>query len=590
MNDTDMNRTIRTGDARRQEAGHDARQQARREARKKKILDHSLFLYVVDHLNSRGSYRGLSLPDAPYRPYSGGQEDVMLTNVLVQQDDVQQASRIYLLLRSWMQHPEARTERELYRLVATSPMALFFQPLASLLRREKLPYTLLDLAQEWLYTASDREVLKFVYLLCGLIGLRQIRTVFSRNFYDDLFTLARCEEFTLYLCLACRLSDEAPQEDLWKVARHTSQWGRVLVTSLLEYDTPRKKEWLFRHSDNADSVLWLDEQGFLIEQCGLLQILSRPSLNEADYAKAGNLVLGYITSLLPRQGVPAEMMPSAPSPDVIKPPAVHVPLEPLLTQLLRHARTHCRHPEDLTFLNMLRMALESLSEQGTWSELSPNRCEEFMAQCDALLYAKDRKAEILQALHTRKRLPEKLLNLAQDLNIDIWDEVMAYVKTHPQNMAGLHYLIYGITGPDLERRSSLFLDFFQRHLKPYMRQKELCFHLNAFLATAFGKGIPILAAFLTATDSGQRSGAAIVLRHWPPRCLDAELQQALRQALALPNDPETREMLQTLLSGKYEPFPLPDDEPFEEDAGEDGPDDEPGEEAAGEDGGSPILH
>ncbi len=36
MNDTDMNRTIRTGDARRQEAGHDARQQARREARKKK--------------------------------------------------------------------------------------------------------------------------------------------------------------------------------------------------------------------------------------------------------------------------------------------------------------------------------------------------------------------------------------------------------------------------------------------------------------------------------------------------------------------------------------------------------------------------
>lgn len=588
MNETDVNRTTQTEDARRPDAGHGARQQARREARKKEILDHSLFLYVVDHLNSRGFYRGFPLPDAPYKSYSGGREDAMVTNVPVEEDDIKQASRIYLLLHSWMKNPNAKAERDLYDLVSSSPMALFFVPLAALLRREKLPYTLLDLAQEWLYTASDREVLKFVYLLCGLIGLRQIRTAFSRSFYDDLFTLARCEEFTLYLCLACKLSGEAPQEELWKVARHTSQWGKVLVTSMLEYDTPRKKEWLFRHTDTSIDLIWFAEQGFLIEQCGLLQILSRPSLSDTDFGKAVSLVVGYISSLLPHQGVPEYMVPCTPSPDVIRPPEVHVALDPLLTALLRQAHAHCERPEDLSQLHLLRIALESLSEQSTWGGLAPNRCEEFMARCDALLYAKDRKAEILKVIRDRKRLPENVLTMAQDLDIDIWDEVMDYVKAHPLNTTGLDFLISGLNNFYTEQRSKQFLDFFQQHLKQYLRKRTLCLHLCDYLEASFGDGIPILAAFLTGPAIEYRFAAAYALRHWPPEHIDLELDEALRQALVLPNDPDTRKMLQELLSKDYKPFPVLYDDESETDE-DDEEDDEPDD---GPDGGGigPVLN
>jgi hypothetical protein len=178
--------------------------------------------------------------------------------------------------------------------------------------------------------------------------------------------------------------------------------------------------------------------------------------------------------------------------------------------------------------------------------------------------------------------------MAQDLDIDIWDEVMDYVKAHPLNTTGLDFLISGLNNFYTEQRSKQFLDFFQQHLKQYLRKRTLCLHLCDYLEASFGDGIPILAAFLTGPAIEYRFAAAYALRHWPPEHIDLELDEALRQALVLPNDPDTRKMLQELLSKDYKPFPVLYDDESETDE-DDEEDDEPDD---GPDGGGigPVLN
>ena len=163
----------------------------------------SLYLYVVEHIDSKGNYDASPLPDNLMREYTYGTEDAAMFRSKTEDGDMEQAK------------DTQKTKNNLYEKVYTTPIITVFFALAGQLRGEKLSYDLLHLAQEWFYTAKDREAVKFAYLICGLIGLDQVRKSFSEHLYNDLFTMARCEEFTIFLCMACQLSEIRPQKELW---------------------------------------------------------------------------------------------------------------------------------------------------------------------------------------------------------------------------------------------------------------------------------------------------------------------------------------------------------------------------------------
>ena len=130
----------------------------------------SLYLYVVEHIDSKGNYDGSPLPDNLMREYTYGAEDAAMFQPKTDDSNMEEAKDIYLLLKAWLKNPSKKNKANLYEKVYTTPLITVFFTLARQLHGEKLSYDLLHLAEEWFYTAKDREAVKFAYLICGLIG------------------------------------------------------------------------------------------------------------------------------------------------------------------------------------------------------------------------------------------------------------------------------------------------------------------------------------------------------------------------------------------------------------------------------------
>ena len=65
----------------------------------------SLYLYVVEHIDSKGNYDASPLPDNLMREYTYGTEDAAMFRSKTEDGDMEQAKDIYLLLKAWLKNP-----------------------------------------------------------------------------------------------------------------------------------------------------------------------------------------------------------------------------------------------------------------------------------------------------------------------------------------------------------------------------------------------------------------------------------------------------------------------------------------------------
>ena len=525
--------------------------QRRRAEQKQQILQHSLFLYVVDHLTRRGYYDQSPLPDED-RAYSAGMQDIGMFSQGLETEDVERITEIFLLLKKWIQKDDAKTERKLYRLVSHSPMALYFRPLASLIARQQaaLPFALLDLAQQWLYTAAHRQVLYFSYLLCALFGLEQIRSSYSASLYQDLFTLARCEEFTPALCLACIVADERPQRELWATARVTRSWGNVLLSALLDYDTPEKKEWILKRSVAANG-LWPEVGGYLLEQGNIQAQLESGRLRRLPFVKATQLIMAYTATRLPHKDTDLPYLFSA----VVPPPEGHPPLQPLLEALLRAGEAYTSDPTFLADLRILRENLSFLAGPDLYGQMDPNEFQLLLGRCDALLYRTDHCEEIRKALAGPRPVRQELVFLAQVLELDVWDDFYAYYDRHPRRLDILRYLA-DMAGPvspasaeTRHRRCHLLFGRLKKASPAVFRNSKLLRALCSCLSEQPGEGVPFLVAALRNLSPHVRWMAVVVLLQWPHEALTSRLQTALTNSLLLPGSQKMQDEIHAVLRG-----------------------------------------
>ena len=59
----------------------------------------SLFLFVVDHIDSKGFYDASPLPDNLMREYTYGAEDAAMFQPKIDESNMEEAKDIYLLLK-----------------------------------------------------------------------------------------------------------------------------------------------------------------------------------------------------------------------------------------------------------------------------------------------------------------------------------------------------------------------------------------------------------------------------------------------------------------------------------------------------------
>ena len=449
----------------------------------------SLYLYVVEHIDSKGNYDASPL----FRPKT---ED----------GDMEQAKDIYLLLKAWLKNPSQKTKNNLFEKVYTTPIITVFFTLARQLHGEKLSYDLLHLAEEWFYTAKDREAVKFAYLICGLIGLNQVRKSFSEHLYNDLFTMARCEEFTIFLCMACQLSEFRPQKELWSLARHTQGWGKAITLLILQYSTPAQRRWLLKKGMDM-RIFWPPLSPVIIKESELPQLLQQEEIPEDIYLAAANVIITYMIFLIPNQD-PAEnpfensMIPT-----------IHIALEPLLQDFLRHAETYAKTPQYLLTIFAIKDRLEVLAAEKKGAALTANAAQLLIGKCDSLIYYKDWEPEIRASLFNRNgRLNSAIVDFAADLDIDIWPDV-------------------------------------------YMEDENLLVNFANYLRDYPGEGEPLLQACLTSIYEHAIGMAALSVSAWPRDKVPVELKKAVIQAMQLNQNPFIGMVLQSIIDER-EPGPV----------------------------------
>ena len=556
----------------------------------------SLFLYVVDHLDKNGRYDASPLPDNLMREYTYGAEDAAMFHPGTDDEDMEEAKDIYLLLKAWLKNPTQKNKAALYDKIFTTPLITVFFPLAAQLRGEKLDYALLHLAQEWFYTAKDRQAGKFSYLICGLIGLDQVRRSFSENLYKEyeagisidqivegvittckrdraesiessvevlrdwnkarslvrgkLFTLARCEEFTIFLCMACQLSEIRPQKELWFLARHTAGWGKAITLLMLQYRTQAQRTWLLKKGLDM-RIFWPPLAPVIIKESRLAETLRQKEIPEDIYLAAANAIITYLIFLVPNQR-PAEnpfehslMMP------------VQISLEPLLQDFLRHAKTYAVTPKHLLTIFAIKDRLELLAVEKKGTALTANGAQLLIGQCDSLIYCKDWEPEIRSSLFdSHGRLNSEIVDFAADLDIDIWPDVIRFYNSHPKDHTALRYLMFAEAGADEKRintRRHLFLDCAEAHLKQYMENEDLLINFAHYLKDYPGEGEALLEAGLTSIYEHAIGVAALSVSTWPREQVPVKLKKAVIQAIQLNQNPFIDMVLKSIIDERVQP-------------------------------------
>ena len=504
----------------------------------------SLFLYVVEHIDSKGFYDGSPLPDNLLREYTYGAEDAAMFHPKADDRNMEEAKDIYLLLKEWLKHPTQQNKNNLYEKIYTTPQITVFFALAGQFLGEKLSYDLLHLAQEWFYTAKDREAVKFTYLICGLIGLDQVRKSFSEHLYNDLFTMARCEEFTIFLCLACQLSEIRPQKELWFLARHTQGWGKAITLLMLQYRTPAQRTWLLKKGPEM-RIFWPALAPVIVNESALPRTLQQEEIPEDIYLAAANAIIMYLIFLIPNENPeenPFEYSLMTP---------VQIPLEALLQDFLRHAETYATTPKNLLTIFAIKDRLELLATEKKGSTLTANAAQLLIGQCDALIYCKDWEPEIRASLFDSKgNLNSEMVEFAADLDIDIWPDVIKFYNDNPKDHTALRYLMFADAGGDVKRidtRRHLFLDCAEAHLKQYMEEEDLLVNFAHYLKDYPGEGEPLLQACLTSIYEHAIGMAALSVSAWPRDKVPVKIKKAVIQAMQLNQNPFIGLVLQSII-------------------------------------------
>lgn len=513
----------------------------------------SLFSFVLAHLTTKKVYDGTTLPDIPDQTYAWGNDDAELFSPDLSEESLQVAEEINQLLQAWINIPSLDNKRRLYAKVRQTPIILIYKRMAELLHGQKLPFEILKLAEEWLYNASDREVLKFVYLLCGAIGLEQVRKLYSQKLYDDLFTLALCEEFTIFLCLACHFNKLRPQKKMWYIVRRTSGWGKAISLALLDFKTDKQQLWLLNHGLDL-RIFWPPLAPLIITESNLAKRLKTKTCTLDFYRQCSRVIIQHLLFLVPYDGIPEYKFGSFRASNS----QFTFNLEEILENFLRLAKKHATIPERVLSIMTVKDRLEDIILSESWNLLSPNVCNHLIGKCDLIIYAKNWHPVIKKELfRANGSLNSDVAELAAGINIDVWDEVFAYLQKHPLDPFALTFCFHaypeGTHNPPnmptiTPARVRQLMKFIVLNERLFMNNEEALLYVLTFIQEHPGQGEGIIILALTSISDYPRGLAALALSRWTKKQITPAIRLALLEALHLNNNNFINVLLNSLLS------------------------------------------
>jgi len=553
--------------------------------------DGSIYMYVLANINSRGVYNGARLPDFPDREYDYGESDTQYYNAEEGDEKLaEQMERLDALLREWLDGPTEERREALIKIVERVHVISLARILIQYWREANLAQErLFTLAVYLFYKGRHREVVKFAYVLAATMDLAQVRYRLSKSFYHDLRQVAICDEFTPFFLMGA--GNERLSRDVEYLARHAQGWGRAVALTMCEYDTPAKREWLLEHGMQVRHF-WPPLAPFVILKSGLSERLqSGEALPPRLFLPALSAAVGYLEYLsrimLERESAELrerdmqwdadarEADGEAPGDDSDETEVEDalseeyerdIKLVPLLRGLLNQVRADDNDLMLLLRLGLLKRQLEMWNAKKFYKYALPNEQSELIGMCDGLLYARDLNEFAHSRLFGGKKLNLAVLQLAELLQIDLYDEIYPIWQEHLTDQRLLqHVMLFAAQ----RRCVPELLSYADEHVKEIMLDDNTTCDLLRMAGNNPGCVTQLVKAALTGTSDYPRGMAMMLLRHWGKKHITPELESAVGEARRLaPNDPFMHVLFDAYDAMMRDEMPAQDVQDASQDGGE----------------------
>lgn len=504
----------------------------------------SIFEHVRAHLPESGPglrEGGETLPDDAEQPgrvrWAPGAWDGVVTHHMRQGESADKVERLVREVRfaaaGW---PGSWGYARLYRSAQDHGLVTLLDPLLARLREPGPPPPRLHRLGLCLATeARHRGPVKLGISLLGLFPAEAHR--------DVLLTLGRHEEFTLYAAVALANGQAEPEDDLWRLARLVTGWGRIhLVERLARSPRADIRDWILREGFR-NSIMY-EYLAHTAATCGDLAGRLRDQPDDDLLCAAGEIL--------------AALFAGGPAPGIEDYADGAAATERLVT-LLEDRASDLRH---LLAVDAVRQYVSQERPEAEWPPgWTPHLLEDLKQRCDRLIDRPGWAALVHSGLaspdpetfHRADRAARGILGISTlSTHVELlrdrsplgnWYSVMAQVDEHtidPTLSLALELfpLAQIATGPADEPG---FGPEFQMH-----RDLDAVLHE---LRNWPGRGWPLLAAGLASPVTRNRNLAVRALADWPRETWPPDAATQLRAAAAAEPVPELKERLTTVLNG-----------------------------------------
>lgn len=499
--------------------------------------EQTIFEYIKNNINEKGVFSADFLPDDPFPtvPRMMGAEDALFF-IEDMPPDIDRAAAVLLQLKHLLQQPSAKEYNDIYKMLCQISVASIAEQVAQGMSGEFECEELLAYARSLFYKASNRGPFKFAVLLFGVCGMEKIRDA-DAQLWHDLLLAMRCEEFTYYFFYGCSLDEFYAPREFWELAELTKGWGRIAALGALRCENEEQRLWLLKNCLAVDrEVEYPNIVIKVFHEADVGDFLRRKSIDVELYLHLAEII--HCVTLLFVQTFRAEEE----EPEMI----MDIDLYSVICDLLRHASLLADTPERIFRIVGIADSLRMMIEESVYYMFTANQAHELLAKCEAIIYARDWREDVLARLITEKGVNEELCYFSSAMGYNVWEKVFQYWCVHPKDITALRYLL----SVDDEQYVRAAIEAVDANIKLFAdTQRELVLllqHLRGYP----GMGYRIIIAGLNSMYDWPRGVACSILEDWGVEMITPPVRRALVDALSLSRNRVVTGRINALLNGE----------------------------------------
>lgn len=248
--------------------------------------------------------------------------------------------KLIKLFLQQVENPTDATRKATYEKIQDEKVISYFEEFLALFLAMEKDEALVQKEAIWLLEhAAHREVVKFALLVLG--------TTDCENVKERLKTIALHEEFTGVAIFALTNGGRNVNDDVWEVAKQTSDWGKLAAMNFLEPAREEIRLWFLTHG--VEGVVEGNHAPLLCAEKGQLDIeLHEETITNTVFDGVSKLILALINETYNRQIDDYEYAGQ------------------VLMRYTKHAKSHCQTLHHFYTIIEIANYMNRLEEQ--WNE------------------------------------------------------------------------------------------------------------------------------------------------------------------------------------------------------------------------------